>query len=217
MMIKVVSFDIGGTLLEDSHDNPNNYNLKELAKIVNIPYENVRDVYKNVFQKSNGTLNELVGKFCNDLCISNTENLNNFFIGKFSVNNINNTISNDKITLIRDLKENGYKVILFSNSCCLLNNDAIKEIYDLVDGVFYSYDIGYTKDDKESYQYVEKTLNVKPTEILHIGDTLKSDYLKPVENGWNALLYGVSDDESVNCISSLMELYDFFDIRTSKK
>ena len=216
-MIKVVSFDIGGTLLEDSHDNPNNYNLKELAKIVNIPYENVRDVYKNVFQKSNGTLNELVGKFCNDLGISNTENLINFFIGKFSDNNINNTISNDKITLIRDLKEKGYKVILFSNSCCLLNNDAIKEIYDLVDGVFYSYDIGYTKDDKESYQYVEKTLNVKPTEILHIGDTLKSDYLKPVENGWNALLYGVSDDESVNCISSLMELYDFFDIRTSKK
>jgi hypothetical protein len=46
---------------------------------------------------------------------------------------------------------------------------------------------------------------------------LKSDYLKPVENGWNALFYGVSDDESVNCISSLMELYDFFDIRTSKK
>lgn len=70
MMIKVVSFDIGGTLLEDSHDNPNNYNLKELAKIVNIPYENVRDVYKNVFQKSNGTLNELVGKFCNDLGLS---------------------------------------------------------------------------------------------------------------------------------------------------
>lgn len=216
-MIKVVSFDIGGTLFEDSHDNPNNYNLKELAKIVNMPYENVRDVYKNVFQKSNGTLNELVGKFCNDLGISNTENLINFFIGKFSNNNINNTISNDKITLIRDLKEKGYKVILFSNSCCLLNNDAIKEIYDLVDGVFYSYNIGYTKDDKESYQYVEKTLNVKPAEILHIGDTLKSDYLKPVENGWNALLYGVSDDESVNCISSLMELYDFFDIRTSKK
>lgn len=216
-MIKVVSFDIGGTLLEDSHDNPNNYNLKELAKIVNMLYENVRDVYKNVFQKSNGTLNELVGKFCNDLDISNTENLNNFFIGKFSDNNTNSTISNDKITLIRDLKENGYKVILFSNSCCLLNNDAIKEIYDLVDGVFYSFDIGYTKDDKESYQYVEKTLNVKPAEILHIGDTLKSDYLKPVENGWNALFYGVSDDESVNRISSLMELYDFFDIRTSKK
>lgn len=214
-MIKVVSFDIGGTLLEDSHDNPNNYNLKELTKLVNMPYENVRDVYKNVFQKSNETLNELVEKFCNDLGISKTENLNNFFIGKFSNNNTNCKISNDKITLIKVLKENGYKIILFSNSCCLLNNDAIKEIYDLVDGVFYSFDIGYTKDDKESYRYIEKILNVKPTEILHIGDTLKSDYIKPIENGWNAVYYGKTGDESVNYISSLMELYDFFDIRAN--
>lgn len=210
-MIKVVSFDIGGTLLEDSHDNPNNYNLKELTKVVNMPYENVRDVYKNVFQKSKGTLDELVEKFCNDLGISNTENLNNFFVGKFSNNNTNSTISNDKITLIRDLKEKGYKVILFSNSCCLINNDAIKEIYDLVDGVFYSFDIGYTKDDKQSYRYIEKVLNVEPTEILHIGDTLKSDYIKPIENDWNALYYGSSDDKSVNYISSLLELYDFLD------
>lgn len=216
-MIKVVSFDIGGTLLEDSHDNYSNYNLKELTKIVNMPYENVRDVYKNVFQKSNGTLNELVDKFCDDLGISNTENLDNFFIGKFSDNNTNSKISNDKITLIKELKEKKYKVILFSNSCCLLNNDAIKEIYDLVDGVFYSFDIGYTKDEKESYRYIEKVLNVKAAEILHIGDTLKSDYTKPIENGWNAVYYGKTDDESVNYISSLMELYDFFDIRTNTK
>lgn len=217
MMIKVVSFDIGGTLLEDSHTNPNNYNLKELTKLVNMPYEKVRDVYKNVFQKLNGTLNELVEKFCNELGISKTENLNNFFKCKFSNNNTNSTVSDDKITLIKVLKENGYKVILFSNSCSLLNNDAIKEIYDLVDGVFYSFDIGYTKDEKESYEYIENVLKVKPIEILHIGDTLKSDYINPIENGWNALYYGKSDDESVNYISSLMELYDFFDIRAKIK
>ena len=108
-MIKVVSFDIGGTLLEDLNDNPNKYNLKELTKLVNIPYENVRDVYKNVFQKSNGTLSELVEKFCNDLGINNTEILNSFFVGKFSNNKVNSTISSDKITLIKDLKKNGYR------------------------------------------------------------------------------------------------------------
>lgn len=216
-MIKIVSFDIGGTLLEDYHDNSNNYNLKELTKLVNLSYDNVRDAYKNVFQKSKGTFDELVESFCNKLGISKSNDLNNFFIGKFSSSNISNAISNDKITLINDLQENGYKVILFSNSCSLFKNDVVKDIYDLVDGVFYSFDIGYTKDDKESYQYVENVLNAKPNEILHIGDTLKSDYIKPIENGWNALFYGNSDDENVNCISSLMELYDFFDIRISKK
>lgn len=210
-MIKVISFDIGGTLLEDFQDSSNNYNLKELTKLVNMPYENVRDVYKSVFQKSKGLLNELIEMFCNNLGINKTNELNDFFVGKFSNNNVS-VISDEKINLIKKLKENGYMIILFSNSCCLLNNDAIKEIYDLVDGVFYSFDIGYTKDDKESYKYIEKSLGVKSNEILHIGDTLKSDYIKPIENGWNALFYGNTEDKSVNYITSLMELYNFFDI-----
>lgn len=209
-MIKVVSFDIGGTLLEDSYDNK--YSLKEFAKLVDKPYEMVRDVYKNVFQKRKGTLEELMEMFCNELGTSNSNDLTEFFENKFS-SNLSSGISNDKVTLIKKIKSNGYKVILFSNSCSLINNDAIKEIYDLVDGVFYSFDIGYTKDDKESYQYIESVLNVKPSEVLHIGDTLKSDYLRPRENGWNALFYGKTEDEDVKCISSPMELYNILDLK----
>lgn len=208
-MIKVVSFDIGGTLLEESNDSSNNYNLKSLSELVNMPYDKVRDVYKNVYQKSKGTFDELLNRFCSNLEISNTCELNNFFKNKFSNNNLS-TISKDKINLIKKLKDNKYKVILFSNSCCLLNNDAIKEIYDLVDNIFYSYDIGYTKDDKESYKYIEKILNVKPNEILHIGDTLKSDYLKPIENGWNALYYGNNIDD-VKSINNLCELDNYLE------
>lgn len=209
-MIKIVSFDIGGTLLEDSCSNK--YNLKGLVKLVNKPYENVRDAYKDVFQKTKGTLDELIEKFCNKLGISNSNDLYKFFEGKFS-NNTRNTISNDKITLIKNLKENGYKVILFSNSCSLINNDTIKEIYNLVDGIFYSFDIEYTKDEKESYHFVEKNLNAKPNEILHIGDNIKCDYIKPVENGWNALFYGNCEDKNIKCISSLMDLYDYLNIK----
>lgn len=208
-MIKVVSFDIGGTLLEESNDSSNNYNLKSLSELVNMPYDKVRDVYKNVYQKSKGTFDELLNRFCSNLEISNTCELNNFFKNKFSNNNLS-TISKDKINLIKKLKDNKYKVILFSNSCCLLNNDAIKEIYDLVDNIFYSYDIGYTKDDKESYKYIENILNVKPNEILHIGDTLKSDYLKPIENGWNALYYGNNVDD-VKSIKNLCELDNYLE------
>lgn len=208
-MIKVISFDIGGTLLEESNASSNNYNLKNLSELVNMPYDKVRDVYKNVYQKSKGTFEELLNKFCSNLEISNTCELNNFFKNKFSNNNLS-TISKDKINLIKRLKENGYKVILFSNSCCLLNNDAIKEIYGLVDNIFYSYDIGYTKDDKESYNYIENVLNIKSNEILHIGDTLKSDYLKPIENGWNALYYGNNIDD-VKSINNLCELDNYLE------
>lgn len=47
--------------------------------------------------------------------------------------------------------------------------------------MFYSYELGFTKDDKESYAFVLEKLNVKSEEILHIGNTLKSDYFKPFE------------------------------------
>ena len=49
-MIKVISFDVGGTLLiDDDNANRNNYGLRELTDLLNLPYENVRNSYKKVF------------------------------------------------------------------------------------------------------------------------------------------------------------------------
>lgn len=213
-MLKIISFDIGGTLLENNN-NSQNYSLKELTKLTGLPYENVRYIYKDVFQKSKGTLEELIDAFCTKLKLEKKENLIKFFTDKFSNEQLSGNISNDKITLIKKIKENGYKVILFSNSCCLLNNDAINEIMNLVDGAFYSYDIGYTKDDEESYDYIENEMSINSCEILHIGDTIKSDYIMPIKNGWNALFYGNSYDKNVNSISSLMELYEILKINNT--
>ena len=194
MMIKIISFDIGGTLLiNDNNDKNNNYGLKELTDLLNLPYENVRNSYKKIFQTKKGSLNELIDIFCKELGIKHNQKLNEFFYNKFNQSQ-RGTISSENILLINTLKNEGYKIILFSNSCCLLNNDAINDIVDCIDDIFYSYDIGYTKDDEESYKYIEEKLNVKPSEILHIGDTLKSDYYMPKRNGWNVLYYGKVDD-----------------------
>lgn len=207
MMIKIISFDIGGTLLiNDNNDKNNNYGLKELTDLLNLPYENVRNSYKKIFQTKKGSLNELIDIFCKELGIKHNQKLNEFFYNKFNQSQ-RGTISSENILLINTLKNEGYKIILFSNSCCLLNNDAINDIVDCIDDIFYSYDIGYTKDDEESYKYIEEKLNVKPSEILHIGDTLKSDYYMPKRNGWNALYYGKVDDTNINSISSLTDLY----------
>ena len=207
MMIKVISFDIGGTLLiNDNNDKNNNYGLKELTDLLNLPYENVRNSYKKIFQTKKGSLNELIDIFCKELGIKHNQKLNEFFYNKFNQSQ-QGTISSENILLINTLKNEGYKIILFSNSCCLLNNAAINDIIDCIDDIFYSYDIGYTKDDEESYKYIEEKLNVKPSEILHIGDTLKSDYYIPKRNGWNVLYYGKTGDTNINSISFLTDLY----------
>ena len=60
----------------------------------------------------------------------------------------------------------------------------IKDLFNLVDDVFYSYELGFIQDDKESYAFVLEKLNVKLEKMLHIRNTLKSDYFKLFQNEW---------------------------------
>lgn len=49
-MLKIISFDIGGTLLKNEKISLKNYSIAELTKITGLPYETVRNAYKDVFQ-----------------------------------------------------------------------------------------------------------------------------------------------------------------------
>lgn len=137
----------------------NGYGIKELTNILGLPYEMVRKSYKHVFQTMKGDFKSLVDTFCSELKIECFPELEKFFVNKFSCKR--EKLVPDVVSLIKDLKEKGYKVILFSNSCCLINNDSIKDLFNLVDDVFYSYELGFTKDDKESYNLILEKLNVK--------------------------------------------------------
>ena len=158
-MIKVISLDIGGTLIDISDNLSSKYSFKELSKLVKMPYDDVKLAYKSIFQKTIGTRSELINNFCNMLKINNSIQLDNFFKKKFKKEK--NIISNDKLNVINKLKKMGYKIILFSNNCCLLE-DYFDEYYGLFDKIFYSFDIGYTKNETESYRYIEKNMGYKP-------------------------------------------------------
>lgn len=205
-MIKVISLDIGGTLVEKKSKDYSKYNLTALSNIVKVPYSDVRKAYKDVFQKTKGNKNELINNFCNILNINRNIQIDNFFSNKFKSSN--GYISQDKIDVIKKLKQLKYKIILFSNNCCLFKSD-IEEYKYLFDEVFYSFNIGYTKNEVESYEYIESKMNYQPGEFLHIGDTLISDYKCPKENGWNALYYGVCNDPKVKSIKSLQEIFNY--------
>lgn len=57
-MIKVVSFDIGGTLIENNENQ--NETIKSLTTLLNLPYEKVKETYKLFFQKSKGNKRRMV-------------------------------------------------------------------------------------------------------------------------------------------------------------
>ena len=204
-MIKVVSFDIGGTLLKGS--NNNKYSHKELAALVNKDYHLVKENYKNIFQKKKASFDELVNEFCKTIDYQRNKKIDEFFHHKFDSNE--GGISREDIEVIKKLKAMNYKIILLSNSCYLFKDALNSELLSLVDYVFYSYNLGYTKEDNEIYRIIEEKVGNLPFEFLHIGDTILSDYLKPRENGWHALYYGTTNDSSINSISNLKEIFKY--------
>ena len=206
IMYKIISFDIGGTLIDTESNN--NYNMNKIIDLVSLPRDKVRYAYKNVFQKKRGSLLELVSLFCNMLEIEVSDEIINFFSEKFSAENNKVTLKPGSLEIIQKLKYMGYSIILLSNSCCLFDSNLSEEILSNVDRVFYSYDLGYTKDDDEIYKIVEKEMNCKSNEILHIGDTLKSDYRRPIKNGWDAIYYGEILEDDVVSISSLDKILE---------
>ena len=78
IMIKVISIDIGGTLVRGPKKK-HNYGLKDLTSLVELPYDDVRNAYKNIFQKERGSFEILVSKFCQTLGIKVNKELNDFF------------------------------------------------------------------------------------------------------------------------------------------
>lgn len=133
------------------------------------------------------------------------ERILEFFNKKFNDNSI---VTDEARKVIMDLYEKGYKIILFSNSSCLVNSCIDYELSKYIDHIYYSYDIGYTKEDREAYQIIISDLLVAPNEILHIGDTYISDYLIPKENGFRVLFYGKNDEVTDN-VDKLSDIYNY--------
>ena len=87
-MIKVISFDIGGTLIKQNTKTSSKYDIKSLSNLLNLPYDDVRNAYKSVFQKMNKDFESLVTIFFQKLNINKTEEIINFFKEKFDDENV---------------------------------------------------------------------------------------------------------------------------------
>lgn len=69
-----------------------------------------------------------------------------------------------------------------------------------------SYEVKFQKPDKNIFKFVEQmNNNLKPNEVLHVGDSVELDFLGAQNAGWNAIL--IHKD-----IGSLKKMYPKIDI-----
>ena len=73
---------------------------------------------------------------------------------------------------IRSLQERGYGVYLLSNYPRRIYSQSIEELafVEIVDGAVFSYEVQYTKPERESYEALLRKYGLNPTECVFIDD-----------------------------------------------
>jgi putative hydrolase of the HAD superfamily len=108
---------------------------------------------------------------------------------------------------LNTLRERGYELAVLSNNDArlrsVLNDLKIDQAFD---HLFISNEMGCEKPELEIFRKVEQTMDRKPNEILHLGDSHSRDFLGARKAGWSALLYGEPklENEQITCFSELL-------------
>lgn len=204
-MIKVISFDIGGTLIKKPIDSSL---CKMLFQYAQVNYELFKEEYRRCFICRNYDFYS----FCEKVKIQNSEIVLRIIDEYY--HKPSGIVYDDVYSTLEWLKSIGMKLITISNiSYC--NTKRLKdyglEKYFIWE--FYSCDLGYSKPDIQIFRYAESCLKVRPEEILHIGDSLKADFYGARRAGWNSYLlcrnetnnqrYSSMDGKSINSLVML--------------
>lgn len=169
---KAVVFDFGGVIEVTPAGNP----LQEVADTVGI---SIDDFHKEYF-KHNHLSNvdglpweETVAIAVSHLTDSEEtiERSRQIILDHIASRKINREL----VGFFSILREQNYKVAIFSNNSARLRQQLIDEkIMDLVDDAVISAEIGFQKPSKEAFDILFQKLNLQPEEIIFIDDAPKS-------------------------------------------
>lgn len=179
-MIKIVSFDIGNTLIKSSKG-------KSLFCIL----ENETDInskifieaYRNHFILKKSTLDSFCGK------VGISKNRVNEIVNEYFNKKISYEVWDEIPYVLSKLKEANVKLIAISNkSYCNPSNLQTYGLKAYFEREIYSCDVGYAKPDASIFSTAIEGIECSRSEVIHVGDSYKSDYLGALNAGWKALL-----------------------------
>lgn len=186
-MIKAISFDIGGTLVRVKRSVVPV--TVRLSNVTGISYDNLKKIIWEYFVKGDSDIR----LFCKKIKFDNVEIIKDIIKDKNE-----SELYEDVYDSLIELKAQGLKLVTISNDYCWnkekLNKYGISQFFDLE---AYSYELGKIKPDPGIFKYVQKKLNLKSCEIIHIGDSFNSDIKGANQVGWTSI-YIDRDEKSVD-------------------
>lgn len=186
-MIKAVSFDIGGTLIMHA-DKTSIRNI--LSDYYDVPVLLFNAAYRKHFIEKQGTIDN----FCKSIGCNNTSELVDI-VTSYYMEKPKGVLYDDVADVIEKLADRSLYLLTFSNKSYL--NPYCMETYGMekyFKAEVYSYQIGYSKPDIKAFYKVQKNIDLEPNEIIHIGDSVKSDIIGAKKAGWHTVLIQRSDE-----------------------
>lgn len=205
---KMVSFDIWGTLICSNpifaelrtHLFAELFQINDLVKIRAIKDE--VDIEKDNLSESTGIdfnfnariiamlekLQKSPQDYPNDFLELFRIKLNNLFIA-----NPPRFINEETVNLFQELKKRNIKIALLSNTG-FLHGDAMRVVLKglgiskYIDYTIFSNEIGFAKPHQNIYNALLNQAGLSATEVIHIGDSVKADYLGGAKSGLHSIL-----------------------------
>lgn len=180
-MIKVISFDIGGTLVEFDFNKSLTskiYNLTKVDRFI------LRKAIQECFMTNSTTLEEASYKFCSIIRYDKVERI----VGILENHKSSNKLFPNTEDTLKRVKNMGYKIITISNM--YFWNKKTLESYGIggyIDLEIYSYNVGCTKPNNNIFRYAEGKMCLNSDAFLHIGDSMNSDIRGAERAGWKSV------------------------------
>lgn len=201
--IDVISFDLGNTIIDL---NGTQGFCTYFCQTTRMKVDDIRDILNKYFLKSNLGIDESVKAVCKILGIDDYMTI----ISEYKKYHTSSTIYPDVITTLENLRKTGYTIIACSNCVKWDAYDPENILQRYIDKIFYSFEIGHAKPEREFFEYVTNYLHVEAFKILHIGDSLRADYYAAREAGWKSILLDRNMEHSDLTVQRIQSLYDLY-------
>lgn len=179
-MIKAVSFDIGGTLVRFEAERSLRQTLVQAASAAP---DLVKAAYTEHFIKRKGSLNH----FCELIQCDSMEKIDEL-ITQYYVSKPLGTLYDDVLHVVKEMKRAGIFLMTISNKS--YRNPLSLAAYGLnmyFDAEIYSCDVGSAKPAINIFRHAQNLAKVKPYEIVHIGNSVRSDVLGAKAALWHTV------------------------------